>query len=216
MKLAEKYGIPVLCLVDTPGAYRGALAEARGQMSAIGLTLREMSRLRVPIITAIIGQGGSLGDLTLSVGDHVAIMQYAYLSALPAKQGEDSFARDRETTPFCLTSAVLTAADAVKIGLADELIREPAGGAHHYPSLASRRLRRCVLRAAKTLIRYTSDELAGRRYARLRGASRSAVVPKGVAACSLSMSAISDRSGQRYAACVQETALAGHVSNRPS
>jgi acetyl-CoA carboxylase carboxyl transferase subunit alpha len=160
MKLAEKYGLPVLVLADTPGARMTVEAEARGQMSAIAVTVRTMSRLRVPIVIVTIGEGGSHGELALMIGDHVAIMQYASMSVTTARTGL-SGTESRWMEP-------LTGDDAVRLGLADEVIAEPLGGAHCNPAQACQSVKACVVRATAALCRYSPDDLLARRRARFR------------------------------------------------
>lgn len=168
MKLAEKYGIPILCLVDTPGAHPGIEAESRGQARAIALNLREMSRIRVPTIVAVVGEGGSGGALAIGVGDRVAIMQYAYLSVISPEGCAAILAGDAKAAPAAAEALRLTSQDAVRLGCADTVIPEPLGGAHCDPSQASRILKRYILRAATILCRYEISELVEKRYARLR------------------------------------------------
>ncbi|MGD8328458.1 MAG: acetyl-CoA carboxylase carboxyltransferase subunit alpha [Acidobacteriota bacterium] len=133
MKLAEKFSRPVLTFVDTPGAYPGSGAEARGVAEAIAKNLREMAVLRVPVIVTVIGEGGSGGALGIGVGDRVNILQYATYSVISPESCSSILWRDPDHPEEAADALKLTAPDLREMGLVDEIIGEPEGGAHNDP-----------------------------------------------------------------------------------
>ena len=151
MKLAEKYGVPVVTLVDTPGAYPGLGAEERGQAEAIAVNLREMSRLKVPIVSAVIGEGGSGGALGIAVADRVGMLEYAWYSVISPegcaailwKQAND------ETTRSAAGALRLTANDNLDLGIIDAIVPEGLGGAHRQDRRIARRLDRTGTRRSR-------------------------------------------------------------------
>jgi acetyl-CoA carboxylase carboxyl transferase subunit alpha len=130
MKSAEKFNIPVVCLIDTPGAYPGIEAEERGQGEAIARNILEMTRLKVPIIVAIIGEGASGGALGIGVGDKVLMLENTWYSVISPESCSSILWRSWEYKETAASSLKLTAADMKKLKLIDEIVREPAGGAH--------------------------------------------------------------------------------------
>jgi acetyl-CoA carboxylase carboxyl transferase subunit alpha len=130
MKSAEKFNIPVVCLVDTPGAYPGIEAEERGQGEAIARNIMEMTRLKVPIIVAIIGEGASGGALGIGVGDKVLMLENTWYSVISPESCSSILWRSWEYKEIAASALKLTATDMKKLKLIDEIIREPAGGAH--------------------------------------------------------------------------------------
>lgn len=172
MKLAEKYGLPIVSLVDTPGAYPGIGAEERGQAEAIAVNLREMSRLRVPIVTAIIGEGGSGGALGIGVADRVAMMQYAWYSVISPEGCAAILWKSGDATGQAAEALRLTAADNLKLGTIDEIVEEPLGGAHRNPSQAIDKLEKCIVQALRDLKRFKIENLVKKRYERLRQVGR--------------------------------------------
>jgi acetyl-CoA carboxylase carboxyl transferase subunit alpha len=172
MKLAEKFGLPIVTLVDTPGAYPGIGAEERGQAEAIAVNLREMSRLKVPIVTAIIGEGGSGGALGIGVADRVAMMQYAWYSVISPEGCAAILWKSSDATAQAAESLRLTAADNLKLGTIDEIVDEPLGGAHRNPSQAIDKLEKCIVQALRDLKRFKIENLVKRRYERLRQVGR--------------------------------------------
>jgi acetyl-CoA carboxylase carboxyl transferase subunit alpha len=133
MKLAEKFKLPVFTFVDTPGAYPGIDAEERGQSEAIGRNIFEMAQLEVPIITTIIGEGGSGGALAISVGDQVVMLQYAIYSVISPEGCASILWRDAAMAPTAAEALKLTAEDRKRLGLIDTVVAEPMGGAHRSP-----------------------------------------------------------------------------------
>jgi acetyl-CoA carboxylase carboxyl transferase subunit alpha len=130
MKFAEKYGLPIVTLIDTPGAYPGIGAEERGQAQAIAVNLTQMARLRVPIISICIGEGGSGGALGIAVGDRLAMLEFAYYSVISPEGCAAILWRDGSRAPEAAQALKLTSKDLLKLGLIDAIIREPVGGAH--------------------------------------------------------------------------------------
>ncbi|MBP7051945.1 MAG: acetyl-CoA carboxylase carboxyltransferase subunit alpha [Phycisphaerae bacterium] len=130
MKFAEKFGLPIVTLIDTPGAYPGIGAEERGQAQAIAVNLTEMSRLKVPIVCVCIGEGGSGGALGIAVGDRLAMLEFAYYSVISPEGCAAILWRDGSQAPDAAQALKLTSKDLHKLGLVDEIIAEPVGGAH--------------------------------------------------------------------------------------
>jgi acetyl-CoA carboxylase carboxyl transferase subunit alpha len=130
MKFAEKFGLPIVTLIDTPGAYPGIGAEERGQAQAIAVNLSEMSRLKVPILSICIGEGGSGGALGIAVGDRLAMLEFAYYSVISPEGCAAILWRDGSQAPDAAQALKLTSRDLHKLGLVDAIIPEPVGGAH--------------------------------------------------------------------------------------
>ncbi|MCU0916694.1 MAG: acetyl-CoA carboxylase carboxyltransferase subunit alpha [Planctomycetes bacterium] len=130
MKFAEKFGLPIVTLIDTPGAYPGIGAEERGQAQAIAVNLTEMSRLKVPVICICIGEGGSGGALGIAVGDRLAMLEFAYYSVISPEGCAAILWRDGSQAPDAARALKLTSRDLLKLGLIDAAIAEPIGGAH--------------------------------------------------------------------------------------
>jgi len=168
MKLAEKFDLPVVCLIDTPGAYPGIGAEERGQAQAIARNMMEMSLLRVPIICVIIGEGGSGGALGIGVGDRLAIMQYAYYSVISPEGCAAILFNDGSQAPKAAESLKLTSKDLLKLNLVDTVIDEPLGGAHRNPHEAAHNLESYIVKTIRDLRRYKTENLLENRYRRLR------------------------------------------------
>lgn len=170
MKLAEKFGVPIVALVDTPGAYPGLGAEQRGQAEAIAVNLREMSRLRVPVISVVIGEGGSGGALGLAVADRVGMLQHAWYSVIsPEGCAAILWKQANERTNTAAADALrLTARDNLKLDIVDEVIAEPLGGAHRDPAKTIRNLETWLVKQLQRLKGYNADELVQNRYERFR------------------------------------------------
>ncbi len=170
MKLAEKFGLPIVALVDTPGAYPGLGAEARGQAEAIAVNLREMSRLRTPIVSVVIGEGGSGGALGIAVADRVAMMEHAWYSVIsPEGCAAILWKEANERTNNAAASALkLTSADNMELGIIDAVVPEPVGGAHRDPAGAAQALAQWVSTTLVELAALPLDELVARRYQRFR------------------------------------------------
>ena len=159
MQIAAKFHLPVVCLVDTPGAYPGVGAEERGQAQAIAYNLREMARLPVPIVVAVIGEGGSGGALGIGVGDRVLVMENAYYSVISPEGCAAILWKDRAKAPEAAAALKLTAADLLSLKLIDEIIPEPLGGAHRDPESAAENLKAALKRNLEELKRMGPKEL---------------------------------------------------------
>ncbi|HXV08821.1 MAG TPA: acetyl-CoA carboxylase carboxyltransferase subunit alpha [Burkholderiales bacterium] len=147
MRLAEKFGVPVMTFVDTPGAYPGVGAEERGQSEAIGRNLYVMAELRVPIIVSVIGEGGSGGALAIAVGDVVLMLQYATYSVISPEGCASILWKSAERAPDAAESLGITATRLKTLGLIDKVINEPLGGAHRDPNAVFQTLRRALQEA---------------------------------------------------------------------
>lgn len=163
MKLAEKFGRPIVTFVDTPGAYPGIGAEERGQAEAIAVNLLEMSRLRVPILVVVIGEGGSGGALGIGVGDRILMLEYAIYSVISPEGCASILFRDASRAQEAAEAMKITATDLEERGVIDEIIREPAGGAHRDPESAARSVGEAIERHLSELEEFSGDELVRRR-----------------------------------------------------
>lgn len=170
MRLAEKFRLPIVTLVDTPGAYPGLGAEERGQAEAIALNLREMSRLRTPIVSVVIGEGGSGGALGIAIADRVAMMRYSWYSVISPEGCAAILWKEAnpKTNEEAARALALTAQANLELGTIDEIIEEPNGGAHRDADTASDRLQRWIVEKLSELSRYKIDNLVQRRYERFR------------------------------------------------
>ena len=168
MKMAATFGRPILCLIDTPGAYPGIGAEERGQAEAIAYSLQVMSSLPVPIIATVIGEGGSGGALAIGVADRVLMMEYAIYSVITPEGCASILWRDPAKAGEAAKQLKLTASDLVELGIVDDLIAEPPGGAHRKPETAARNLGETILGSLKELTALEPAELIRRRYEKFR------------------------------------------------
>ncbi len=168
MKLAERFALPVVSFVDTPGAYPGVGAEERGQAQAIAENIRDMFSLKIPIIVAIIGEGGSGGALGIGVGDRVLIMQYAYYSVISPEGCAAILWKDASQREEAAKALKLTAHDLLKLGVADEIIAETEGGAHRGPEESAQHLKKALLKNLEQLFRLSRQELLEKRYQKYR------------------------------------------------
>ncbi len=168
MKLAEKYGLPVVCLIDTQGAYPGVGAEERGIAYAIATNLMEMCRLRTPIVCAVIGEGGSGGALGIGVGDRVAMFQNAFYSVISPEGCAAILWKTAEHRKHAAEALKLTAPELLKLDLIDDVIPEPLGGAHREPEAAAANLEKHLVASLDELKRLTLDALVHRRQQRIR------------------------------------------------
>lgn len=167
MKLAEKFGLPVITFVDTPGAYPGIDAEERNQAEAIGRSIFELTHLKVPVISVIIGEGGSGGALALAVADTVMILQYAVYSVISPEGCASILWKDAGKAPEAAESLSLTATKLFNLGLVDKIISEPLGGAHRDPALVALTLRKALADQLGALLTFSTDDLLARRSTRL-------------------------------------------------
>jgi len=169
MKLAEKFGLAVVSLIDTPGAYPGIGAEERGQAESIARNLREMSRLRTPIVSVIVGEGGSGGALGIGVADRVAMMQFAWYSVISPEACSAILFKGSDGAAQLAESLHLTSADLKQLGVIDAVIREPLGGAHRDPHTAAHNLEQYIAKTLRELKKRGKIEiLLERRYEKFR------------------------------------------------
>jgi acetyl-CoA carboxylase carboxyl transferase subunit alpha len=168
MKLAEKFGLPIVCLIDTAGAYPGIGAEERGIAQAIAVNLFEMSRLKTPIVCVVIGEGGSGGALGIGVGDTMAMFEHAYYSVISPEGCAAILWKSAEHARTAAKALKFTAKDLKKLKLVDEVLKEPLGGAHRDPAAAAATLEKYVTDTLRDLKRVRTDTLLKRRYKRLR------------------------------------------------
>lgn len=171
MKLAAKYRLPIVCLIDTPGAFPGIGAEERGQAQLIATSILEMTRLPTPVVCVVIGEGGSGGALGIGVGDKIAMLKYAYYSVISPEGCAGilwKVATD-ESKPRAAGALRLTAADLEKFGVIDHVIAEPLGGAHRDPRAMANTLRTYLTRQISNLQALDTAALFQARYAKFRG-----------------------------------------------
>lgn len=168
MKLAEKFGLPIVCLIDTAGAYPGIGSEERGVAYNIAINMRDMSRLRVPILCVVIGEGGSGGALGIGVGDRVAIMEYAYYSVISPEGCAAILWKSAEHAAKAAKALKFTAKDLKRLDLVNEIIKEPLGGAHRDPAVAAANVEKFIVDNLRELKRGKVDTMLKRRYKRWR------------------------------------------------
>lgn len=169
MRLAEKLGLPIICLIDTQGAYPGIGAEERGQARAIALNIREMFSLRVPVVAIVIGEGGSGGALGIGVADKVAVLQNAYYSVITPEGCAAILWKSADKAPEAAAALRLSAPDLAKLGIVDDVISEPLGGAHRRPAETIQNVKDWLQREIEALSALEVDELLRRRYEKFRG-----------------------------------------------
>ena len=167
MKLAERFNLPVVTMIDTPGAYPGIDSEERGQSEAIAYNLMVMSSLKTPIIANIVGEGGSGGALALGVGDHINMMEHATYSVASPEACASIVWRDSEMAADAAEAMKLSAKNILELNLIDEIIKEPLGGAHRNYDQASLNLKNCIIQNLDRLIQIPLDDLLEKRYERL-------------------------------------------------
>jgi len=168
MKLAEKFALPIVIFIDTPGAYPGIGAEERGQAHSIAYNLREMTAIGVPIVIFVIGEGGSGGALGIGVGDKVCILENAYYSVISPEGCAAILWRDRAKAPEAAEALKLTARDLLKMGIVDEIIKEPLGGAHRDPETCAKNIKTAIKKYLQELLPLPKKELLENRYKRFR------------------------------------------------
>jgi acetyl-CoA carboxylase carboxyl transferase subunit alpha len=168
MKLAEKFGRPIFCFIDTPGAYPGIDAEERGQAEAIAFNLREIVKLRVPVIVTVIGEGGSGGALAIGVGDQVLMLENAIYSVISPEGCAAILWKDAQQADRAADSLRLTAEDLLKLNLIDTTVEEPEGGAHNTHDETARLLDVVLSQRLAEAVSQTPDIRTRRRYERLR------------------------------------------------
>jgi acetyl-CoA carboxylase carboxyl transferase subunit alpha len=168
MRLAADFGLPILTFIDTPGAYPGIDAEARGQAEAIARNILEMSRLEVPVIAIVTGEGGSGGALAIGVANRVLMLENSVYSVISPEGCAAILWRDRAEGPRAAEALQITGADCLRLGVVDEVIPEPAGGAHRHQGVAIQRVGEALRRHLAELLPLTGKQLTEERYARFR------------------------------------------------
>jgi acetyl-CoA carboxylase carboxyl transferase subunit alpha len=169
MRLAEKYDLPVVCLVDTPAAFPGKEAEERGQHEAIARNLVEMARLPVPIVAVVTGEGGSGGALGIAVGDVVCMLSHAIYSVAPPETCGAILWRDSSFAPQAAEALKITAPSLLELGVIDEIIEEPLGGAHHDAKAAAERVKETLVKHLKRLKGVAASKLVAKRFEKFSG-----------------------------------------------
>ena len=172
MRLAEKFGLPVFTFVDTPGAYPGIGAEERGQSEAIGRNIFEMAQLQVPIISTIIGEGGSGGALAISVGDQVLMLQFSVYSVISPEGCASILWKTAERATEAAEALGITAHRLKALGLIDKIVNEPVGGAHRDPKWIGAQLKRALNDSLRQVVDLETRKLLQRRYERLQAYGR--------------------------------------------
>jgi acetyl-CoA carboxylase carboxyl transferase subunit alpha len=170
MRLAAKFQLPIVCLIDTPGAYPGIGAEERGQAQLIAGNLLEMSRLPTPIICVVIGEGGSGGALGIGIGDRVSMLEFSYYSVISPEGCAGILWKNAtdETKPLAADSLKLTARDLFRLRIIDDIIPEPLGGAHRDPRAMANTLRAYLLRYLREVRQMPAEDLLEQRYQKFR------------------------------------------------
>ena len=168
MRLAEKFGFPVVSLIDTPGAYPGVGAEERHIAEAIAVNIREMMVLRTPVVAVVIGEGGSGGALGIGVADRVLMMENSYYSVISPEGCAAILWKHRKHAPEAAEALKLNASDLVKMGIVDGVVPEPPGGAHRNPDAAAANLQSAVTAALRELGGIPIDRLVQQRYEKFR------------------------------------------------
>jgi acetyl-CoA carboxylase carboxyl transferase subunit alpha len=168
MAMAAKFNLPIVCLIDTPGAYPGIGAEERGQAYNIAVNLREMSLLMTPIVCVVIGEGGSGGALGIGVGDHVAVLQFAYYSVISPEGCAGILWKHVKYADQAARALRFTSRDLLEMGVVDEVVSEPLGGAHRDHRQMATTLKGTLLEALRPLCELSGDQLIDRRYEKFR------------------------------------------------
>lgn len=167
MKMAERFRLPLVTFIDTPGAYPGVGAEERGQSEAIARNLEVMARLQVPIVCTIIGEGGSGGALAIGVGDRVNILEYSTYSVISPEGCASILWKDASNAENAASALGITSDRLHQLGLVDEIIPEPLGGAHKEPEVVAERIANCIENQLAELEQLTTNQLLDARYQRL-------------------------------------------------
>lgn len=168
MKMAEKYRFPVVTLIDTPGAYPGIKAEERGQAEAIAHNLREISKLEVPVVNIVIGEGGSGGALAIGVGDVLLMLENSFYSVISPEGCAAILWRDQSAAAKAAEKLKIRAQDLVELGIADKIIPEPPGGAHVDPEQTFKNVDKQLHMTLKRLEKMSTEELLEERYRKFR------------------------------------------------
>jgi acetyl-CoA carboxylase carboxyl transferase subunit alpha len=169
MQLAEKFGLPIITFINTPGAYPGIGAEKRGQAFVIAHNLLEMAKLRVPVLSVVIGEGGSGGALGIGVANRILMLEHSYYSVISPEGCAAILWRNSDHKAHAAEILKLTSEDLERFGIIDEIVPEPLGGAHRDPSLTAERLQAALERHLLELVKLSPDELVAQRYKKLKG-----------------------------------------------
>ena len=172
MEHADRFRLPIFSFIDTPGAYAGLTAEEQGQGEAIAVNLREMFRLRVPIVATVIGEGGSGGALGIGVADRLLMFQHSVYTVASPEACASILWRDAAKAPVAAEALKITAADLLKLGIIDDVINEPSGGNHWAPRQAAETLKAVLLRHLAELQNLSESELTNQRYDKFRRIGR--------------------------------------------
>jgi len=168
MKMAEKYDLPIVAFIDTPGAYPGIGAEERGQAEAIAYNLREMADLKTIVLVFVIGEGGSGGALGIGVGDKVYVLENAYYSVISPEGCAAILWKERSKSPEAASVLKLTAKDLLEMGIIDGIIKEPLGGAHQDPASVAENIKGTIQKDLAALKNFSKEKLIETRYAKFR------------------------------------------------
>jgi acetyl-CoA carboxylase carboxyl transferase subunit alpha len=168
MRIAEKYGLPIICFIDTPGAYPGVGAEERGQAQVIAESMFQMSQLKTPIICIVIGEGGSGGALGIGVGDRVAVLEFAYYSVISPEGCAGIIWKSHQFAPQAADALKFTSKNLLKLGVIDDVIEEPLGGAHRDHHQMAGRVKAYLTRTLASLRDQSAEQLVERRYEKFR------------------------------------------------
>ncbi len=168
MRLAEKYRLPLICFIDTPGAYPGVGAEERGQAQVIAESMFKMSRLKTPVICVVIGEGGSGGALGIGVGDKVAMLQHAYYSVISPEGCAGILWKSHQYAPDAAEALRFTSGDLTEFGVVDDVIGEPLGGAHRDHHQMATRLKTYLAKVLGELVDQPPEQLLNDRYEKFR------------------------------------------------
>lgn len=167
-QMADRFGLPIIVFIDTPGAFPGIAAEERGQALAIAVNLREMMNLKVPVIPIIIGEGGSGGALGVGVGDKIIMLEHSYYSVISPEGCAAILWKNQEKVPDAAIALKMTGKDLLGFGLVDEVLSEPLGGAQKNPKEMANGIKKAILNALNELSIYSGEELLTRRYEKFR------------------------------------------------
>ncbi|WP_269525546.1 acetyl-CoA carboxylase carboxyltransferase subunit alpha [Coraliomargarita parva] len=168
MEMADKFGMPIITLIDTPGAYPGIGAEERHVAEAIAVNIRDMSALKVPIITIVIGEGGSGGALGMAVADEVMILENGYYSVISPEGCAAILWKDRAAAPEAAEALKFSPEHLMKFGIVDQILKEPTGGAHRDYEEAAANMKDAILKSLAKLNKLSTDKLLDQRYAKFR------------------------------------------------
>ena len=172
MKMAEKLGLPIISFIDTPGAYPGITAEERGQAAIIAENLMAMSMIRTPIICVVIGEGGSGGALGIGIGDRIAMLEHGYYSVISPEGCAAILWKHRKYAPEAAEALKLNATELLNLGIIDEVVPEPVGGAHHDPAQAAKNLQTTVAASLRSVAKVPIEKLLQARYDKFRKMGR--------------------------------------------